>query len=230
VQQVVVISSACVKKFNANIGPTTVTFQVLTLFTRRKMLLVTNERISWDDRYREGSHRSLDPDPFLVESYDEFIEPIFPHGGTALDLAGGVGRHAIWLAQHGWTVILTDISEVGIALARENAGELADKIEFQMQDASTFTAGKQRYDLIAVFFYLQRKIFPELLKALRPGGLLLYKTYTCLHPKFGRGPTHPMHLLEANELLQAFPGLTVLHYHETVRDRGVAEFVGRKLE
>jgi SAM-dependent methyltransferase len=191
---------------------------------------VKDERAQWDRRYGEGSHRSLDPDPFLVESYKEFIQPLFPHGGAALDLAGGVGRHAIWLAQRGWQVTLTDISEVGIAQARENASGMATNITFEVQDAGTFAAGKQRYDLITVFFYLQREIFPELVKALRPGGLLLYKTYTRFHPKFGRGPTHPMHLLEANELLRAFPGLTALHYHETIRDRGVAEFVGRKPE
>lgn len=189
-----------------------------------------DEGTSWDRRYREGSHRSLDPDPFLVESYKEFVEPLFPQGGKALDLAGGVGRHAIWLAQRGWQVTLMDISEVGITTARENAASFAGEIEFQIEDVSNFKAGQQEYDLIAVFFYLQREIFPELVKALRPGGLLLYKTYTQLHPKFGRGPTHPMHLLEENELLRAFRRLTVLHYHETVRERGIAKFVGRKPE
>lgn len=192
------------------------------------MILMQDERSVWDRRYREGSHASLDPDSFLTETYKKFIEPLFPKGGAALDLAGGLGRHSIWLAQRGWHVTLTDISEVGIAKARANAGSLATKIEFQALDVSNFDAGKQQYDLIVVFFYLERKIFPELVKALKPGGLLLYKTYTRLHPKLGRGPTHPMHLLEENELLRAFTGLTVLHYHETVRDRGVAEFVGRK--
>jgi SAM-dependent methyltransferase len=189
---------------------------------------MNDERTSWDRRYREGSHGSQEPDSFLVSSYSEFIEPLFPKGGVALDVAGGVGRHAIWLAQHGWRVTLSDISEVGIAKARENAGELEKKIDFEVRDSSSFSAESKQYDLIMVFFYLERTIFPELVKALRPGGLLLYKTYTRLHPKFGRGPTHPMHLLEENELLRSFPGLTVLHYHETVRDRGIAEFVGRK--
>jgi SAM-dependent methyltransferase len=187
-----------------------------------------DERASWNRRYQEGSHGSLEPDSFLVESYSEFVEPLFPKGGTALDLAGGVGRHAIWLAQRGWQVTLADISEVGIAKARENVGANGREIEFQVRDLSNFGADDQQYNLILVFFYLDRKIFPELVKAIRPGGLLLYKTYTRLHPKFGRGPTHPMHLLDENELLRAFPGLAVLHYHETVRDRGVAAFVGRK--
>jgi len=187
-----------------------------------------NERTSWNERYRAGSHRSLAPDPFLVSAYQEFIEPLFPKGGSAFDLAGGVGRHAIWLAERGWHVTLADISEVAIEQARRNAGQWAGKIYFRAEDCAHFKAGKGRYDLVLVFFYLERKILPELAKALRPGGLLLYKTYTRLHPSFGRGPTHPMHLLKGNELIKAVPGLTVLHYHETVSQRGVAEFVGRK--
>jgi tellurite methyltransferase len=189
-----------------------------------------DERTEWDWRYREGSHGSLAPDPFLLQSYAEFVEPLFPQAGVALDVAGGVGRHAIWLAERGWRVTLADFSEVGIAGARKNAGAAANQIEFQVRDFSKFVAGAEQYDLVLVFFYLERSVFPELVKALRPGGLLLYKTYTHLAPRFGRGPSHPMHLLEENELLQVFHGLTVLHYQETVRDRGVAELVGRKRE
>ena len=192
------------------------------------MNFMEDERAEWDRRYGEGSHSSLDPDPFLVSSYEEFIEPLFPHAGDTLDVAAGLGRHSIWLAQRGWHVTLKDISEVGIGKARVNAGSFAERIDFRVSDVSNFEAGKRQYDLIVVFFYLERKIFPELAKALKPGGLLLYKTYTRLQPKFGGGPTHPMHLLEENELLRAFPQLTVLDYHETVHDRGVAEFVGRK--
>jgi tellurite methyltransferase len=185
------------------------------------------ERTAWNARYREGSHSSLNPDPFLLQSYDEFIAPLFPKAGTALDLAGGIGRHAIWLAQHGWQVTLADISEIAIAKARENAGASAANINFEIRDLDTFRASK-KYDLILVFYYLQRGLFPQLAKALNHGGLLIYKTYTQSQAKFAGGPSHPMHLLEESELLHAFSGLTVLHYHETVRDRGVAEFLGAK--
>lgn len=187
-----------------------------------------DERTDWNERYRDGSHSSPEPDAFLVETFREFIEPLFPVAGDALDLAGGAGRHAVWLADRNWRVRLVDISDIGIARAKDNAG--SRPIETVIRDVSNFTAEREQYDLILVFFYLQREIFSELVEALRPGGILLYKTYTRLHPKFGRGPTHPLHLLQEGELLTAFPGLSVLHYHETVRDRGVAEFVGRKPE
>jgi len=189
---------------------------------------VENERESWNRRYRGGSHGSLEPDPFLLLAYENYVQPLFSRPGTALDVAGGLGRHAIWLARRNWRVTLMDVSEVGLAKAREGAGRVADQIEFVRADMKEFNAGRRRYDLVLVFFYLERKIFPELMKALRPGGVLIYKTYTREQRKFKGGPSHPLHLLKENELLKAFSRLRVLYYSETIRDRGVAEFVGRK--
>ena len=186
------------------------------------------ERESWNRRYREGSHGSREPDPFLLRAYENYVRPLFSRTGTALDVAGGLGRHAIWLARRDWRVSLIDVSEVGLAKARENAGRLDDRIELVRADMKKFSAGRRRYDLVLVFFYLERKIFPELMKALRPGGLLIYKTYTGGQRKFKGGPSHPLHLLKENELLKAFSRLRVLYYSETIRDRGVAQFVGRK--
>jgi SAM-dependent methyltransferase len=186
-----------------------------------------NERTSWNRKYREGSHSSLQPDAFLPYAYEHFIEPAFPGPGAALDLAGGIGRHAVWLAHQGWQVTLVDISEVAIAKAQENAGTDRNRITFKCADAAQFKAGRSKYNVVLVFFYLERKIFPELIKVLRPGGMLIYKTYTELQPRFGKGPTHPMHLLKQNEL-RAFSRLNVLHYQETIRDRGIAQLVARK--
>jgi hypothetical protein len=64
--------------------------------------------------------------------------------------------------------------------------------------------------------------------AIKPGGHLIYKTYTTEQQRFNGGPSHPMFLLQPNELLHAFPSLRVLHYHETIQERGVAELVARK--
>ena len=77
-----------------------------------------DEKTLWDKKHSERSHSSLEPDPFLVSAYDEFLSGA--SSGKALDVAGGVGRHAIWLAQRGWQVRLMDISEVGIQQATEN--------------------------------------------------------------------------------------------------------------
>jgi 2-polyprenyl-3-methyl-5-hydroxy-6-metoxy-1,4-benzoquinol methylase len=188
-----------------------------------------DERAAWNRRYQAGSHGSLKPDPFLVQAYEHFVSPLFPRPGSALDLAAGVGRHSIWLAERGWRVTMIDISEIAVEKAKKNAGALAKNIDFEAADASQFLS-TPKFDLILVFFYLERQILPAIANALRPGGLLIYKTYTFRQKDFEGGPSHPMHLLRENELLHAFPDLTVLHHHESIRERGLAAYVGRKTD
>jgi len=169
------------------------------------------------------------PDPLLVSAFDEFLARQAP--GLALDVAGGVGRHAIWLAQRGWRVRLMDISEIGVKLARENSERAgtAGSITPEIRDLNvTQDLGREQYDLVIVFFFLQRELFPSLAAAIRPGGFLIYKTYTSEQKNFAGGPTHPMFFLQPNELLHAFSSMHVLHYHETVQQKGVAELVARK--
>lgn len=188
-----------------------------------------DEKASWNKKYSEGSHSSLDPDPFLVSAYDEFLFDTTP--GLVLDIAGGVGRHAIWLAQHGWRVKLLDIAEVGIKQVKENAKRAGTSrsISAEVCDLNAMqNLGREQYDLVIVFFFLQRELFPALLAAIKPGGILIYKTYTTEQKNFSGGPSHPMFLLEANELLRAFSAMRVLHYHETIQEKGVAELVARK--
>jgi tellurite methyltransferase len=112
------------------------------------------EQAKWNRRYREGTHGSAAPDSFLVEAYDRFIEPLFPNQGTALDIAGGAGRHAIYLASRGWNVRMLDIAGDGIANAHLNAGCFANQIQFEVCDLSQFKASHESYELVLVFFFL----------------------------------------------------------------------------
>jgi SAM-dependent methyltransferase len=130
---------------------------------------------------------------------------------------------------------LIDISDVGIGLAEKNAssalGPVAKEFLITAEVAdlnSVQDFGREQCDLVLVFHYLQRELFPALLDAIKPGGILIYKTYTTEQKNFAGGPSHPMFLLEPNELLNAFSSLRVLHYHETVQQKGMAELVARK--
>ena len=193
------------------------------------MSLTRDEKSLWNQKYRERSHMSLEPDPFLVRAYSEFLAGASP--GAALDVAGGVGRHTLWLAERGWTVKLVDVSDVGMEQARKNvsASGSARLVQFEVADLDRFrNLGTEQYDLVLVFFYLQRALFPALISALKPGGLLLYKTYTVAQKQFAGGPSHPMHLLQPDELLRAFASLRILHYHESLQGKGVAELAAMK--
>jgi len=189
----------------------------------------SSERERWNQKYRESPDSWLEPDSFLLRAFSEFIRPRFPAGGRALDLAGGAGRNSIWLARQGWQVSLIDVSETGIELARQNAGPLARHIHYVVDDLTGFKAPQERFDLVMVFFYLERSIFSEILNAIRPGGLLVYKTLTIAQMKLPAGPKNPAHMLEAGELLHLARGLEVLHYDEVVAEKATAQLVARKV-
>jgi len=193
-----------------------------------------DERQRWNRKYREAPEagaRTI-PDPFLVRAFSEYILPLFPHGGSALDLAGGAGRHAIWLAKQGWEVTLIDISETGVELARLNAAPIASHVHLVVDDLTHFKAAQTNletgFDVVMAFFYLEREIFPEVVSALRPGGLLVYKTYTQAQLELPGGPKNPAHLLAPGELLHLAGGLRVLHYREEVTEKATAELVAKK--
>jgi hypothetical protein len=199
-----------------------------------------NERKRWNRKYQEaqGSRTGTKtvPDPFLTSVFSKYILPLFPQRGSALDLAGGAGRHAIWLAKQGWDVTLIDISETGVAEARRNAGPLASHMRFVVDDLTRFKASQTQigspsdagFEVVLVFWYLQRNIFPEVLKVMRSGGLLVYKTYTAAQAKLAGGPKNPAHLLQPGELLELARELHVLHYREVVAENATAELVARK--
>ena len=138
----------------------------------------TEERHRWNQKFRDasGTKTWTEPDEFLIRAFSEFVRLAFPRGGTALDLAGGAGRNTIWLANQGWEVTLIDISDTGIEQAKQHAGSLASHIHFVIDDLTGFKASQTQFDVVMAFFYLDRKIFPEITKAVKPGGLLIYKT------------------------------------------------------
>lgn len=191
-----------------------------------------NERERWNQKYREAPDARMTPDSFLLRAFCEYILPLFPHRGSALDLAGGAGRHSIWLAKQGWEVTLIDISETGVEQARQNAGPLASHIHFVVDDLTHFKASQTQFELgfevVMAFFYLEREIFSEIMNALRPGGVLVYKTHTLAQANLAGGPKNPAHLLEPGELLQLAGELRVLHYREEVAEKATAELVARK--
>ena len=192
------------------------------------------EQTAWDERFRAGDHAGAEPDPFLaqIEEYAELFPPgrrAGPKAGPkALDLACGAGRNAVYLAERGWDVTACDISMEGLRKAQILAGERGIRLHLFCQDLQTVQLPVERFDLVLCFFYLQRELFPQIRAALRPGGFVVYKTYTTDQLRFPGRPRHPLHLLRPQELLEVFRDFRVLTYQETVKDRGVAQLLAQK--
>src|ERR1700694_2102647 len=73
-----------------------------------------DQRARWDLKYEQGLPSLTEPDPFFISAYERFVNPSLPQPGKALDLAAGLGRHALGLASRSWEVAVVEISDVAI--------------------------------------------------------------------------------------------------------------------
>ena len=155
---------------------------------------------------------------------------LLPPAGEALDIACGAGRHALWLAQHGLRVTAVDRSEASIAAVAEAARQQELPIDARVADLeqADATLGQTAYDVIVAVHYLHRPLFPAIITALRPHGLLIYETFTRAQARRGK-PTNPAFLLEPGELRRLTAGLIVLDEREgEFGNRDIASIVCRK--
>jgi SAM-dependent methyltransferase len=179
-----------------------------------------DDRARWNAKFLAGEAQSADPDPLLIGACST-LSP-----GRALDLAGGAGRHAIWLAQRNWNVTLSDISDEGLTIAARRASAAGVPLTLRRESAAETLAwanASEPFDLILVFWHLLRDSFNILPQALAPGGTLVYKTYTSDHRRFTEGHSL-LYALAPSELSTVFPTLKTILYRES---NGVAELLAR---
>ena len=153
---------------------------------------------------------------------------LLPPQGTALDIACGGGRNAVFLARQGLEVTGIDWAEKSLGQAQELARTARVGVNWILQDLESSNLPSARFDVLTCFYYRDPRLYPQIISALRPGGLLFYETFTREQLRFPTGPRNPAHLLVPGELLQAFGGLEVLFYRETSRAKGLAGVVARK--
>jgi SAM-dependent methyltransferase len=186
------------------------------------------QKAHWDLKYEQGLHSLTQPDPFFVFACEHFVGPLFPNAGAALDLACGLGRHALFLATRNWRVCGVDLSDVAIRKLSRAALDLDISLDLFVGDASEYKFAPTRFDLIVLFYHADRNLFPKVISALKPGGLMISKLSLRWDTDASSmsASTDP---LNRNELPTLVPDLHVLHHEERqVRDRGVVEFAGRK--
>ena len=183
------------------------------------------------------THSIANPASFLVDNIALFERLEISTG--VLDLACGTGRNGLFLLSHNVPVIFADNNETSlqsIAAALEAAGRDAKgsecwSIDFEadLSEGHNPLAGRV-FDAVVVFNYLHRPLFPAIKAAVRPGGLLLYETFTVEQRRFGR-PRNPDFLLKCGELGQTFADWECIEEFEgelSEPDRAVARIIARK--
>ncbi len=194
----------------------------------------------WDAKHSLAAKEAAEgPAGILCELW-----PLLP-AGAALDLACGRGRNALFLAEHGRQVTAVDWSATALEILEEHAKarkipvrritridetkrSARAGIDLLHADLETIELPANRYAVILCVRYLQRSLFSQISRALRPGGMLLFETYTEAQLDFSGGPRDPAHLLHNGELQKAFPELDVIFYRELRAEQGIASLAARK--
>ncbi len=141
--------------------------------------------------------------------------------GRALDLASGKGRNALYLAKEGFAVEAWDRNEEDLEALAAKARELGLTVTTRLVDLEQSPSiPAETFDLVIIFYYLQRNLIPWIIKALRPGGIVVYETFLIDNHVRYNHPRHREFCLEHNELLTLFPGLRILAYREGPDDQG----------
>jgi len=181
------------------------------------------DRSRFDARFAAGAHCQHTPSPWLVALADQL-----PQRGRALDVAGGAGRNAIWLARRGLQVTVADISSVGLDIAADRAAQQGVQLETVNVDLEEDPFPPGDWDLVTCFMYLQRSLFPAILKALVPGGLLVFLQPTTNNLERHSKPSRRF-LLAPNEVTTLLAGCDILRHQESwLDDHHEARVLARK--
>lgn len=180
----------------------------------------------WNARYHRGENRNQAPLDVVARAAR------LPRPGKALDLACGLGRHALLLGEMGWHVTAVDASSVAIEIVKEQACARGLTIDARVADLERdeFTIAPGGYDLICDCFYLQRDLFAQIQTGVRGGGLVV-AAIPLMDDAPGSPPMNPAYLLARGELAEYFAGWEIIHFaedREGANQRLVAELIARR--
>lgn len=164
--------------------------------------MAQEDKECWDEKHTKNM---MPQEPTnLVKEYAHFAT-----GKKALDIACGNGRHSRYLTSLGFEVDALDISSIAIKQLQNEANIHAQEVDFD-----TYTLEKNTYDLIVCTYFLERKLFPQMIEALKPQGIILMETF--LHDEGNEHPpSNPAFILNEGELEAFFDHeMEILHIPE----------------
>jgi len=163
----------------------------------------------WNQRWRDkASQADRQADPWLQQIASMLVP------GRVLDVACGMGRNAVYLAERGFSVTAVDVSPVALDLLKAQVDKRGLDIDTRLIDLeSQPLLPDGPFDLLLNIFYLHRPLLPDLLKRVAAGGMAVFRTFSCAGPaQFGS--VNPEFALRPGELLEIFAGWDVLLHEE----------------
>jgi len=171
----------------------------------------------WNQRFSAPGYLfGTQPNRFLASK-----KALLKKGQSALCVGDGDGRNSVWLAQLGLEVAAFDISPVGVEKARRLAAERGVRVRYDVAGVYDWAWPLAAFDVVAAIFVqfadpaMRSFMFERMLRALKPGGLLLLEGYTPKQLEYRTGgPPQVENLYTAPMLREAFRDLEVLELRE----------------
>ncbi|MEH7442088.1 methyltransferase domain-containing protein [Bacillus sp. JJ1122] len=137
-------------------------------------------------------------------------------GGSAIDIACGLGWNSFFLSGIGYKVTAVDISDVAINFVSKQAEKKRLEIRTLVADMSKGTGfhfKKDSYDLVLITYYLDRSLYSKVKDIVKMNGYLFMETFYKTGPGSKKTITEK-YKLESNELLEEFKDWKILYYEE----------------
>lgn len=188
---------------------------------------MADELARWNQRFSQSGYLfGVAPNQFLAGK-----AALLSAGQRALCVADGEGRNSVWLAERGLDVTAFDFSPVAVEKAKQLAASRGVKVQYEVADVYGWRWPASDFDLVAAIFVqfadppMRSFMFERMIRALKPGGLLLLQGYGLKQLEYRTGgPPIPENLYTIPLLKAAFASMHVLELreHERVMSEGTA--------
>jgi SAM-dependent methyltransferase len=164
-------------------------------------------RGTWDARFaRDDYIFGTAPNVFLAQQAHRLAP-----GQRVLCVADGEGRNSVWLAQRGLQVTAFDIAPKGVDKARALAARACVQVDYHVAGIADWDWQADAFDAVAAIFVQfttppqRARLFADMMRTLKPGGLLLLQGYTPRQLAYATGgPPRAEHMYTPEMLRAAF--------------------------
>jgi SAM-dependent methyltransferase len=166
--------------------------------------------------------------PLLDSHIERLIAAVKHCNAPILDLGCGTGRNGLFLASQGLPVVFADRNEDALATIKPSLPDNSNTwlVDLEVPDSNPLSG--QQYGAVIVYRYLHRPLFDAIKQAVKPGGLVIYETFTVAQAKLGR-PKNPDFLLRPGELIEVFADWQVIHQFEGIANgSAIAQIVANR--
>ena len=174
-----------------------------------------NSRMKWNSKHKERLDQQRPPEPNpRLKNLSAYLT-----GGTALDLACGLGGNSIFLAQLNYEVEAIDISDVAIHYIQEQVSRDNLTIHPKICDLTELNNKhwrNQSFDLVIITYFLDRSLFPLVKTLVKQDGYFFMETFYQSPLDENQGVSN-QYKLQPKELLTEF-GDWKVHFFEEVEN------------